>query len=166
MTLHTRRTCFFGKSQHTTWDFPDINPRHYRPQRSWGKVIFSEVCVKNSVHRGWCLPHCMLGCTPPGQRQTPPGAKTDTPLPEQTAQKQTPPPPAQCKLGSNKRAVRILLECIYQSRPPRSKHPPPPGTVQAGQQQAGGTHPTGMHISELTITLCCLTHCCDLCKQA
>ena len=24
----------------------------YRPQRSWGKVIYSEVCVKNSVHRG------------------------------------------------------------------------------------------------------------------
>ena len=24
----------------------------YRPQRSWGKVIFSEECVKNSVHRG------------------------------------------------------------------------------------------------------------------
>ena len=25
---------------------------YYRPQRSWSKVIFSEVCVKNSVHRG------------------------------------------------------------------------------------------------------------------
>ena len=24
----------------------------YRPQRSWGKAIFSEACVKNSVHRG------------------------------------------------------------------------------------------------------------------
>ena len=24
----------------------------YRPQRSWAKVIFSEACVKNSVHRG------------------------------------------------------------------------------------------------------------------
>ena len=24
----------------------------YRPQRSWAKVIFSEVCVKNSVHGG------------------------------------------------------------------------------------------------------------------
>ena len=24
----------------------------YRMQRSWGKVIFSEECVKNSVHRG------------------------------------------------------------------------------------------------------------------
>ena len=25
---------------------------NYRPQRSWGKVIFSEACVKNSVHGG------------------------------------------------------------------------------------------------------------------
>ena len=25
---------------------------NYRPQRNWGKVIFSEACVKNSVHRG------------------------------------------------------------------------------------------------------------------
>ena len=24
----------------------------YRPQRSWGKVISSEACVNNSVHRG------------------------------------------------------------------------------------------------------------------
>ena len=30
----------------------------YRPQRSWGKVIFSEVCVKNSVHGGG---GCMAG---------------------------------------------------------------------------------------------------------
>ena len=27
----------------------------YRPQRSWGKVIFSEACVNNSVHRGACV---------------------------------------------------------------------------------------------------------------
>ena len=30
---------------------------NYRPQRSWGKVIFSEACVNHSVHRGraWLL---------------------------------------------------------------------------------------------------------------
>ena len=40
----------------------------YRPQRSWGKVIFSEACVKNSVHsggvcgRGVCIVGvCMVG---------------------------------------------------------------------------------------------------------
>ena len=31
---------------------------YYRPQRSWGKVIFSEVCVKYSVHGGGA---CMAG---------------------------------------------------------------------------------------------------------
>ena len=38
----------------------------YRPQRSWGKVIFSQVCVKNSVHMEG-------GCPPPGA-DTPPRA--------------------------------------------------------------------------------------------
>ena len=33
---------------------------NYCPQRSWGKVIFSEVCVKNSVH---IREQCMLGDT-------------------------------------------------------------------------------------------------------
>ena len=32
----------------------------YRLQRSWGKVIFSEACVKNSVH---IREQCMLGDT-------------------------------------------------------------------------------------------------------
>ena len=27
----------------------------YCPQQSWGKVIFSEACVKNSVNRGACM---------------------------------------------------------------------------------------------------------------
>ena len=50
----------------------------YRPQRSCGKVIFSQACVKNSV-LGGCLPQCMLGYTPPGRHtpgQTPPWADT------------------------------------------------------------------------------------------
>ena len=32
----------------------------YRPQRSWGKVIFSEACVNSSVHRGVCM---VCGCS-------------------------------------------------------------------------------------------------------
>ena len=56
---------------------------YYRPQRSWAKVIFSQTCVKNSVHTGgvWgCLPQCMLGYTPrpagrPPLEQTPPRTK-------------------------------------------------------------------------------------------
>ena len=37
----------------------------------WGKVIFSEACVKNSVHGG--LPQCILGFHPPGP--DPPGTR-------------------------------------------------------------------------------------------
>ena len=32
----------------------DPELHNYRPQRSWGKVIFSEACVKNSVRGGVC----------------------------------------------------------------------------------------------------------------
>ena len=59
---------------------------YYHPQWSWGKVIFSEACVKNSVHGG-CLPYCMLGYIPRGQRQTPPPQSRSPradPLQEQT----------------------------------------------------------------------------------
>ena len=35
----------------------------YHQQRSWGKVIFSEACVKKSVHWGWGggIPACLAG---------------------------------------------------------------------------------------------------------
>ena len=104
----------------------------YRPQRSWGKVIFSEACVKNSVHGG-VVPgqvHLPWAGTPPGRYTTqtgtlprqvhPPGRYTPwqvhphryTPW-SGTLQGRYPPPQAQCMLGDtgNKRAVRILLEC-------------------------------------------------------
>ena len=44
---------------------------NYRPERSWAKVIFSEACVKNSVHGGGGV--CLSACwdTPPWE-QTPP----------------------------------------------------------------------------------------------
>ena len=41
------------------------NNDFYHPQRSWGKVIFSVACVKNSVHNGG-----VPGQVPPG-RYTP-----------------------------------------------------------------------------------------------
>ena len=70
--------------------------------RSCGKVIFSEACVKNSVHRegggGVCLSACWD--TPPWT-DTPPGQTPLGRLPGQT-------PPS-------RRTVRILLECILVS---------------------------------------------------
>ena len=76
---------------------------HYRPQRSWGKVMFSQACVilftgggvSASVHAG--MPH-PLEQTPP--QQTPPGTRY-------TPQEQTPPRPG---------------------APRGSRHPPRPGT--------------------------------------
>ena len=49
---------------------------------SWGKVIFSEACTKNSVHMGWV------------SRQTLPPPGADTP------QEQTPPCPDQTPPGA------------------------------------------------------------------
>ena len=103
-------------------------PYIYCSQRSWGKVIFSEACVKNCVQReGVCPIACWDtsrwtgGRYPPRSRplprNRPPGA--DPPGPE--AGSHPPPPPradppvptAQRMLENtgNKRAVRILLEC-------------------------------------------------------
>ena len=66
---------------------------NYRPQRSWGKVIFSEACVKNSVHReGSVCPIAYWDThTHPRTRgrhpHLPPGPEADTPIPRE----QTPP---------------------------------------------------------------------------
>ena len=88
----------------------------YRPQRSWGKVIFSEACQEfcsggylgRYTPRAGTLPgqvHRPGQVLPPGQVHPPAG----TPPPGQIL----PPNSAQCMLGDmgNKRAVRILLEC-------------------------------------------------------
>ena len=80
---------------------------------SCGKVVFSQACVKNSVHGGCvpchaCPPHaCPLPCTPPAMHAPP--ARTP-PLPRTFPLPRTPPP-----FGThavNERVVRILLECI------------------------------------------------------
>ena len=98
----------------------------YRPQRSWGKVMFSQVC--DSVHGG-CLPQCMLGYHTP-----PPGA--DTPLGADNTPEQTPPrsrhPQSRHPPGSD----------TPQADTPQSRHPPPLAE-HAGRygQSAGGTHP-------------------------
>ena len=102
----------------------------YRPQRSWGKVIFSVACVKNSVHRGGSAP---LHAGIPPWDQAPPEPDTTQPLAPDTQP--------------------------WDQTPPGTKHPPGPDTsplgpgtpppqqcMHAGRygQQAGGTHPTGM----------------------
>ena len=49
--------CLFVQVWTTAFHYQKIQTHfikctNYRPQRSWGKVIFSEACVKNSVHQG------------------------------------------------------------------------------------------------------------------
>ena len=101
---------------------------NYRPQRSWGKVMFSQACV--ILFTGGGLPQCMLGYQPPG-----PGTPLGLGTPPRTRHPQHPP-------GSR--------------HPPRTRHPPdqahspgsrhPPTTEHAGRcgQRAGGMYPTGM----------------------
>ena len=78
----------------------------YRLQRSCGKVIFSQECVKNSVNREGVSASVHAGKHTPGQ--TPPGRQppwADTPLGRHS-------PPSRRLLL---RTVRILLECILVS---------------------------------------------------
>ena len=79
---------------------------YYRPQRSWAKVIFSQACVKNSVHRGGGV--CLGACW-----DAPPGAGADPP-PEQ---EQTPPEQEQTPPRSRNRPPGA-------EPPPGSRHPP------------------------------------------
>ena len=113
----------------------------YRPQRSWAKVIFSQACVKKSVHTGGegvCLSACW-DTLPPDQAEPPPGPGrpspgTDTTLPpgpgrppradpprpgrptppgsRHPPDQADPPPGSRLQHTVYERPVRILLECI------------------------------------------------------
>ena len=114
-----------------------VDPKHtsgnlYRPQRSWAKVIFSQACVKNSVHRGGegvCLSACWDTNPNPPRADTPPGPGTplqgadtppwsrhplgaDTPPRSRHPLEPGTPPGSRLQHTVNERPVRILLECI------------------------------------------------------
>ena len=84
-------------------------------KRSWGKVMFSQAYVKNSVHGGevytpWAdTPSSLI---PPGQTAPRPPGQTPPPVrhpPGQISPQADPPPPIRRPL---QRMVRILLGCI------------------------------------------------------
>ena len=101
-------------------NLPKLHVHHYyRPQRSWGKVIFSQASVilftgggSTSVYAGIPSPSSR---PPPPNKADPPGK--ETPLARQTPPGKVDPPARQT-----------------------------PHAVHAGRyaQQAGGMHPTGM----------------------
>ena len=106
----------------------------YRPQRSWGKVMFLHVAVILFTGGGcpiacWDTPPKTRGRHPPDQRQAP--QEQTSPWDQAPPMSRHPPgpgtPPAQCMLGDtgNKRAVRILLECNLV----KNKIPPPRETI-------------------------------------
>ena len=113
---------------------PSVNSHYeaifYRPQRSLGKVIFSQACVILFTG-GVCLSACW-DATP--QSWYPPPSRY-TPREQAPPLDQAPPRPG-----------------TPQTRhtPHRSRHPPyqahPSGAEHAARygQRAGGTHPTGM----------------------
>ena len=101
-----------------------MEPNHYRLQRSWGKVMFSQACVilftrgSASVHAG----------IPTPQEQTNPSPWEQTPPRTRYSPDQAHP------LGAD-----TTLE-----QTPQTRHPP--GAEHAGRysQCAGSKHPTGM----------------------
>ena len=75
---------------------------HYHPQRSCGKVIFSQASVILST--GGCVSQHELGQTPPSRADTP---QSDTPSGRHTPTPQSPPPRPPLQ-----QTVLILLECF------------------------------------------------------
>ena len=92
-------------------------PHFYRPQRSWGKIMFLHVSLILFMEGGSAPLHAGIqplgpeAGTPPDQAPLGPGTPQSRPHPLRTRGRH---PSAQCMLGDtgNKRAVRILLECI------------------------------------------------------
>ena len=104
----------------------------YRPQRSWGKVMFLQASVILSTEGG--VPDQVLPHPGPARYTPPPGPARYNPQTRYTPQGQVPPRP-----GTPPPPDRY-------THPPTRYTPPPPGAEHAGRcgQCAGGTHPTGM----------------------
>ena len=63
--------------------------------------MFSQACVKNSVHRGGCIPACTGADIPPPGRQTSPGKQT------------SPPPTATAADGTHHTGMLSCLRLIW-----------------------------------------------------
>ena len=107
---------------------------------SCGEVMFSQACVKNSLHRGSMhgmhVPrHACPQAYPPGTHTRPLPAQACTP-PGMHAPSHTPP----------RHAHPLDIHAPWHAHPSHTPPPPhtPADTTRCGQW-GGGTHPTGMH---------------------
>ena len=111
----------------------------YRPQRSWAKVIFSQACVKNSVHRGRGEGVCLSACWDiPPRPGTPPGPGT--------------PPQSRHPPGTRHPPQQTLPPGTRNTQPPQDQAPtpprdqaPPPPTDQASPQDQAHPPPETRH---------------------
>ena len=122
------------------------NNYHYRPQRSWGKVIFSEACVKNSVHKGGGVvsqhalqvvsQHALQVSRPTPRGEVEVSGLMGSPGPHLGGLKPTP-------RGFQAHTQGVLQAHTQGGIPActEADTPSPKKTANA----AGGTHPTGMH---------------------
>ena len=93
-----------------------ITSLHYRPQRSWAKVMFLQLCVILFTGRGVCIPACIVGGIPA------------------------------CLAAGLQGGVYPSMHCRRYSSMPcsRSRGGCIPACI-AGGIPAAGTHPTEMH---------------------
>ena len=113
---------------------------HYRPQRSWAKVIFSQECVKNSVHRGGgCLPQCMLGYTPPGTRP-PQTRQADPPGTRPPPTRQADPPRPGRHHHPPRGADPPKQTPPWEQTSPRTRQTPPPREADCSIRSTSGRY--------------------------
>ena len=123
LPLIFKSTVFLGSEENSQcknifW----ANSPCYHPQRSWGKVIFSQVSMILFTGEGSASVHAGIPHTP---------SKADPPLARQTPPRQGRPP---------------WQGDLLARQTPSPGKVDPPCAVHAGRyaQEAGGMHPTGM----------------------
>ena len=150
VTFPGRATLFPSSNLH----FPIPNPfLFYRPQRSWGKVMFLQVCVILFTG-GECLTRYPPQDQVPPRARYPPGTRYP-PLGPGTPPRTRYPPGPGTPPWARYPSPGPGTPPRHQVHPPGPGTPPAPGTPPRDQVpppgpgryglRAGGTHPTGMH---------------------
>ena len=100
----------------------------YRPQRSWGKVIFSQASVILSTGEGGYLgkqvPSPKTRYTPTGTRYTPPGTRYTPPWDQEHPKDQVPPGPGTPWTRYTPQD-QVQPPALGPGTPPRTRYTPP-----------------------------------------